>query len=77
MKLTATDWTVVARSSVPGHWHYAAHWSGDMLAKASDANQIIAMHRKTEHGWEIVARLAGPYWQSFQRRGRAARRVFE
>ena len=44
MKLTATDWIVIARSSVPGHWHYAAHWSGDMLAKASDANQIIAMH---------------------------------
>lgn len=66
MSLTTLEWTIIARSSVPGHWHWTGGHTPDAARKDSDANKIIMMHRRTPHGWELVARLTGPAWRRWQ-----------
>ena len=67
MKVNGTDWTVIARNTAPGVWIFTGDWTNKSALAASDADDIIMMHRRGEHGWQLVARLAGPAWKHFQK----------
>jgi len=73
LPLSYREWTVIARSASPGHWQFTGGWSSEAARAASDANEIVAMHRRVDLGWQLVARLAGPAWRRFQTFGRAVR----
>ena len=70
-EITADNWTVVAtRTGIYWTWRddYHSVPAHQALRAASDANEIILMHRRIKDGWELVARLSGPAWRRFQAR---------
>lgn len=71
--MTPNRWTVVARSTSPGHWHYTEGWSHDRIYAHTAENTVIVMHRKGIFGWELVAQPSGPAWRRWQLRGKPAR----
>ena len=71
MEINATHWTIIARNTAPGVWIFTGDWTNKTAIAASDANDIIMMHRRGDHGWQLVARWAGPAWKRLQDRRRA------
>ncbi len=70
-EINADTWTVIAtRTGIYWTWcddYHSVH-AHQALRAASDANEIILMHRRIKDGWELVARLSGPAWRRFQAR---------
>ena len=71
-EINAHCWTVLA-TRTGAHWQWRdernkSTEAQQALRHASDANEIIIMHRRLGKGWELVARLSGPAWRRLQTR---------
>lgn len=70
MILSADRWTVVARRVVRpsgDQWAWVEGALPAALCAASDADEVILMHRHHAGGVDLVARLAGPVWRRWRR----------
>lgn len=72
--LSSDAWTVVAHRRHGAEWW---DWSGGHAFKptmeASGADTIVLMQRRTDTGFALVARLAGPRWRRFRQRVKEGR----